>query len=360
MTTAPQLKNHLIRELMHDVRLKRNEDYFINGDTMVLLALSGKEPFSVFKYVVGTHVIASSETETWSLLTSGYQRRAPASIKFLFEGSKRLAIRFVRDLIVDIPLSKDLPFEKITNLTVNRYANPLSSVRIPWADLEVLKMCNIPDAASDGFFKDFIKTPLPNLRKLELGLTLNGCMKLLTMTPPVSLPEDVTFLLTVSEDALAAFGSPNTFPSVKRFVVTAKNYAELTAERLVRLSTVISCFPSLETAKIAINYSHTPLPNDFANVVNFHEWLRNTEFSTAVEINCEELVDISRAYNLVSRICRKLKSIGYEEFDDEDILVIKKEYGNVQLNHRINHCGGTSFLDEYLNRFLPVWHFYLW
>uniref|UniRef100_A0A7E4W3B0 F-box domain-containing protein n=1 Tax=Panagrellus redivivus TaxID=6233 RepID=A0A7E4W3B0_PANRE len=316
MTTAPQLKNHLIRELMHTICFKKS------GDAMVLLALSGKEPFSVFRYVVENRAHAYTLRGGIFIKCSSPYTSLSVRLECETEAAKRLIIRFVRDLDVDSPSSTLLPFDKITNLTVRRCGKPLSSIRVRWTDLEVLKMCDIPDAASNGFFKDFMKTHLPNLRKLEVGLTLKGCNKLLTMTPRVPLPEDVTLLLTVCENALANFGSLNTFPEVKHFTAT------------------VQCFTGIETAKIALSTDHHPGHKEFEKVFNFHEWLRNTKFSVPVEIDFTEKVDI--AYNFdIGSVYTQLKSIGFEE-DDFVFHLIVKEYGNVKLVHRLEHYDSTS------------------
>uniref|UniRef100_A0A7E4W1Y1 F-box domain-containing protein n=1 Tax=Panagrellus redivivus TaxID=6233 RepID=A0A7E4W1Y1_PANRE len=339
MASSPQLKNHLIHQLINTTRLKSD------GDAMVLLALSGKEPFSIFRYVVEARAHAYTDRGDIVIKCSSPYTPLSAPLEFETEASKRLVIRFVRDLLVDSSPSKDLPFEKITNLTIRHYAKPFTSILNSWTDLEVLKMCDISDAFFDDFFDDFVNTSLPNLRKLELGLTLKGCIKLMTVTPPVPLPEDVTLLLTVRERALAAFDSPNTFPTVKHLTATVQVWTELTVEVLNRLSTIINCFTGLETAKLELSYDHHPGKKEFEGIVNFHEWLRNTKFSAPIEIDFKEFVDISYNEDIES-VYAQLKSIGFEEDGIPFYLVMKKEFGNVKLVHRVEHYDATSDNEE--------------
>uniref|UniRef100_A0A7E4ZRJ2 F-box domain-containing protein n=1 Tax=Panagrellus redivivus TaxID=6233 RepID=A0A7E4ZRJ2_PANRE len=341
MTTNPHLPNHLIHELMHTICFKKS------GDAMVQLALSGKEPFSVFQYIIENRAHAYTDCGDIALLCSSPYTSPSVSLKYRTEGSKHLTVRFVQNLLVDSPLSKDLHFEKIIDLTIRRYAKPFTSLLDSWTDLEVLKMCDITDAASDDFFDDFVNTSLPNLRKLDIGLTLKGCIKLMALIPRIPLPEEVIFHISIKSHALLNLGSLQTFSNVKRFVANIQVWTQMTSPLLHLLSSIINSFPSLETAKIAFTYTHDAFPNDFANVASFHEWLCNTKFSAAIEISCEELVDVTNIDNVID-VYNKLKSIGYEECGAAFYLVTKKEYGNVKLVHRIQHYDDSSDDDQLL------------
>uniref|UniRef100_A0A7E4V4M1 F-box domain-containing protein n=1 Tax=Panagrellus redivivus TaxID=6233 RepID=A0A7E4V4M1_PANRE len=334
MTTNPQLKNHLIRELIDTTRLKSD------GDATVPLALTGKEPFSVFTYLIKARAHAHSLRGDIVIKCSSPNTSLLVPLGLKTEASRCLVFRFVRDLIVDSPLPKGLHFEKITNLTVRRYAKPLTSVRIPWTDIEILKVSDIPDTSSGSFFKDYINTSLPNLRKLEIGLTLKRCIKLMRMNPPVPLPEDVTFLINVRKDP-TDFGFANTYPSVKHFEATVQVWTDLTAELLEPLSTIIKCFTGIETAKLVLSHDHHSGRKEFEKVCNFHEWLRNTKFSVPVEIEFTEKFDL--AYNFdVTSLYTQLKSIGFEEDDFVFHLIVKKDLGNTKLVHRIEHYDSFS------------------
>uniref|UniRef100_A0A7E4W2W0 F-box domain-containing protein n=2 Tax=Panagrellus redivivus TaxID=6233 RepID=A0A7E4W2W0_PANRE len=355
MTTSPHLPNHLIHELINTTRLRSD------GDAMVLLALSGKEPFSVFRYVIENRAIACADRSNISIQCLPFTC-CTISIKFVLEGSKRLTNRFVRELHVLNPGSKQLPLEKITKLMIRRYAQPFTSILNSWTDLEVFRMCDITDGASDDFFDDFVNTSLPNLRKLDIELTLNGCNKLMTLKTPLPFPEDVGFHFIVADSGI--FGSPTTFrnsltnnalsdsasvqtfPNVKHFTATVQIWTDMTAEVLDQISAVIKCFTGAETVKIGIYHHHESRRNDIAGVVILHEWLRDTSFAIPVEVFCEELVDITAYDGPYDNVYAELKSIGYEEDCHPTRHIIEKEYGNIKLIHSIDVFGGYEFSDE--------------
>uniref|UniRef100_A0A7E4W3V9 BTB domain-containing protein n=1 Tax=Panagrellus redivivus TaxID=6233 RepID=A0A7E4W3V9_PANRE len=165
MTTNPQLPNHVIRELMNTIRLKGS------GDAMVLLARSGKETFPVFKYVVETTITVDTDRYDTFLQNLASKRSTTTPLNFRTEEAKRFVIRFVRHLtVMDIPF-KQLPFEKITHLTIECYGESHTSLLNSWTDLEDLKM----NIISDQFFTDLISgtISLTKLRKLDISLTFN-------------------------------------------------------------------------------------------------------------------------------------------------------------------------------------------
>uniref|UniRef100_A0A7E4VZV3 F-box domain-containing protein n=1 Tax=Panagrellus redivivus TaxID=6233 RepID=A0A7E4VZV3_PANRE len=319
------LPNHLIRELMHTIRHK------YGGDAMVLLALSGKQHFPVFQYVVENHIYASVDEDSISLHSSpiGYPS---VPLAFLTEGSKRLAIQCVRKLFVGNPPFEQFEFEKITEFTIPTFDKSFIPILNSLTALDVLCVLFISDDDCDKFIHAVNSgtISLTNARNLNIGMTVDSCVKLLASTPSPALPEDVIFNLIDAFDVPSDLESLKTFPNVKRFASKIYFSTGLNSEKLHRISAIMKCFPGLETAKIDLCYNHFSRSNDYTIISNFHEWLRNTNFSAPVEMTFEECIEFVKNPEPFSG---QLKSFGYKE--DGSNLVIKKVYGNVKFFHRI-------------------------
>uniref|UniRef100_A0A7E4UU86 HORMA domain-containing protein n=1 Tax=Panagrellus redivivus TaxID=6233 RepID=A0A7E4UU86_PANRE len=175
---------------------------------------------------------------------------------------------------------------------------------------------------------------LTNLRKLVMHLMF---YEIFEPNPHFPYPEHVTLEVIVNKDAVPYFGSLPTFPKVKHLVLNIELYLRIAPEMYRQVATLINCFPNLETTQVNFNVRHKPFPDDVSVITNFHEGLRTTDFSTPVEMNFNEYVYIGWAKKRVKSISEQWKSYGFEEDGSDSKFIIKKEYENVKLVHRMEY-----------------------
>uniref|UniRef100_A0A7E4W3B8 F-box domain-containing protein n=1 Tax=Panagrellus redivivus TaxID=6233 RepID=A0A7E4W3B8_PANRE len=325
----PQLPNHLIRELMHIIRLKND------GEAMTRFAVSGKEALPVFTYVIENYTFAvTKRNDIFIRCSAPFKPPGTVSLQFLTEGSKCLAIPFVRDLRVMRMSDTQMPFGKIVQLHVNCYTRSFTSIVNSWTDIEVLKI----NSNSLDFLDSVIKGSilLTNLRSLEVRLSFEECFEFMTPSIHFLLPEDVTFNIAVTTDILYDVDLLSTIPQVKHLVINVLLHMGRIPLTLRQISSIMQCFTGLETVKLNFTYNHWSHPNDFADVVNFHDELQNIKFPFPVEMGFLEDVDIGLVEN-AEPIYEQLKSIGYKEDGADYRFVMNKEYDNVKLTYRIEH-----------------------
>uniref|UniRef100_A0A7E4W1S8 F-box domain-containing protein n=1 Tax=Panagrellus redivivus TaxID=6233 RepID=A0A7E4W1S8_PANRE len=331
MDSNPQLPNHLLRDLMHVIR--RTND----GDALIRFALSGKEPFSVFRFVVKNCTKAVTHRDR-VFIQNVSPVPAPFNARFTFskKASQALVLRFVREVHAISNLAQHIPLDQITRLTIDNYDNQLfssNSIICSKSD-PVLKMFYI----SDGFLDDLISgtASLTNLQKLEFGFTSKQLVKLMSTPSSFSLPEDVTLSIDVGDDALSNLVCLKTFPTVRHLDVNILLHDQLTSALLHKISAFIDCFTGLETAKIGFFYNHHLDKIDFDEVETFHKWLRGTSFPVPVEVSFSEYVQNALKQHF-NTFCEQLKSIGYKESKFVVIrqFLIAKKYDNVKLTHFI-------------------------
>uniref|UniRef100_A0A7E4VJT9 F-box domain-containing protein n=1 Tax=Panagrellus redivivus TaxID=6233 RepID=A0A7E4VJT9_PANRE len=341
MASNSQLPNHLIRELMNTIRFKGD------GDAMVLLALSGKEMFPVFRYVVETHVFAVMSEKSISL--QSLHDRLLVVLNVLKEGSVRLTIRFIRDLRAYCISSEFLPLENIKLTIFGGLDKSFTPIFNSFTGLEVLKF-DFCSNRLDDFLNEVNdgNISLTNLRRLQARLVADDLMKIMSTTSSFPLPEDVSVNLDL-HDVVPDLGSLQTFPNVKRLVMNISLKIGVSSAVLHQFSIIINCFTGLVAAKVQFSCDHYAEKNEFAEVLEFHEWLRNTNFSFPVEVNFQEIAKLDYPES-PKIIYDQLKSIGYEEDGIPTYFVLKRQYGNVKLNHQIKNFDDYNYEgtdDEY-------------
>uniref|UniRef100_A0A7E4W1V8 F-box domain-containing protein n=1 Tax=Panagrellus redivivus TaxID=6233 RepID=A0A7E4W1V8_PANRE len=314
MPTNPKLQNHLMRELMHTIRLKGN------GDVMVLLALSGKETFPVFTYVVQTKIALhfTQATIMHLLNLESYDKIATSAkvcVRVSTSGALRLFSRFVRDLNVIISASFRLP--------------------IDWASLEDLTIYDV----SAGKFLDGVANGtilLANLRKLMFRLTFNDLIKTL-LTACFPFPEEVTLTIEQADHAPTLHGAFKTFPRVKRLkIIYSMNNDPNKFQVLNELPAVIKCFPGLKSVKIMLRDRHDFISNhpEIVEVAKFHEQLQTADFSVPVDVTYHEFVYMSPS-DSTEEFNSQLKSIGFKAEHYAYEYIFSLDNHNVKLFHQI-------------------------
>uniref|UniRef100_A0A7E4VIB6 F-box domain-containing protein n=1 Tax=Panagrellus redivivus TaxID=6233 RepID=A0A7E4VIB6_PANRE len=348
-TVAPSVPNHLIREIMHAIQLHGN------GNAMGSLALSSKEAFSVFKYVIGHDVVGDLVNKNEALNNPNPLLRSTLSknngndsekaiynklpIMFNTKSFYNIAVRYIRKLHVTLNGTINLPKLSleydIAELTVEGYVNSdeqsLTPILDSWKNLRVLKIKRVTNKFLDdvcfGVFR------LNNLQNLELKVTRRQLENLLTTAPRFPFPEVVTLQYGFGDNVPIDLATSLTFPEVKRLNFQCSSESHLTFEIFKMLRNLVQCFPSLEAAKIAFNGKHAYSIQGITNqLTQCHEWCNNANFTVPVEINYCAVVEFTHAAS-IQVVNEHLKSLGYTESIQPHSWIIEKEYANVRLIH---------------------------
>uniref|UniRef100_A0A7E4W6E4 C2H2-type domain-containing protein n=1 Tax=Panagrellus redivivus TaxID=6233 RepID=A0A7E4W6E4_PANRE len=347
------LKWNLIRDLMHT--LGRNK----LACTMVQVALSGKEAFSVFELVVKKHFRCKAHHDDFKLsymspsLLEAYEDVPYLPTKDYIDvgdhGIQLMFARCVQRLIICADKNENSPnvhfTGDITELSLDGNA-PLDFIPPGKSWVKVLRILGYPLETLDKIV--YREYEFDRLKYLEVKMGLWHFCKLITMKPRFPFPETVVLdmggYMVNDEEVLFRLKRVDAFRNVKNLRI---QYRSEDLERGSRtfhdmfdhFPAILQWFPNVKMVKFDVSgvflaWSRELEPSE---LLNFHEkLLSELKFPVPVEIFCVDYARYDQDHpEQVTPYVEKVKAAGFRDRD----FTVEKQSENVKLVHCIWYDG---------------------